>query len=602
MSRKKKTQTERKDTKALFMAYWLKRLHDTLFTVSTYGLEWEQELARKYYPLIENIGKRADVDFTTGSLPPGTDIEEEYNDYIDTNHMLMAEITDHYEQDGTSIKADMLAKKGNINYAELIDYLIKINEGMERLSADEREKEEALNQQYFESLYNYTTAAGLDFTQVKLTYDYITLVDSIFYFQNVATSYKIGDNFTVLDFPESEFTEAFKEMLPEIGDHILQYEKRKEAAEEETENLPEQPRRELAFVPVRKLQYPITKVDSNFWNMLSSQDDGQQAFYQLEIDVSRENDKERRKDPALVVINLDLQELKEHGVSISKPLDTYTKIVFIICNSLRAAGNERISFNRILEYMGQKNPAPNQREKLAQAIDVLRFAKVDFQNITEAKKYKYEKHTWSSYLMPCEVESIEVGGRIERYLIPAKGEPRLISYARSKNQISQIKKELLLLPFSVTNANYALWDYFIDRCEHIKNGSADTNKTLLSTVYERLHITGKVQKSRAYDKIEDLMKDFKEKGYIVTYYLDKQAVTIFIGKLYKHILERIKADAYGGNMAYKYKAECNACGILYKDTTSDKIRGKVEDFLKALVKEGTIKGYQCDSEEFFITV
>ena len=302
--------TDRQEGALLFFAFSIKRTHDALFTVYKNGLEWEKELAINYLPEIIEIAKKAQIDISTGTIAPDIEVNSELvelrTQYTRLQFRLNTQILKHYEQAGTSIYNDTIAKKDNISYKSISDFLKSTNEARARLPKEEVDRQLSDSKYYFERLYNYTTAANLDFVLVNDLYHYVVIIDDIYTFQTIAASAHLkkseDDDTTILDFIECDFVTAFKDMLPGMIEKLQEVQK----AAEENKELEQQALPVINDFLAKKIQYTHTKIDRHLFNLLEEAEDGQ---YNFAVDVSNINDK-RKGVEVFINYMLDFSEIE----------------------------------------------------------------------------------------------------------------------------------------------------------------------------------------------------------------------------------------------------------------------------------------------------
>lgn len=265
-----------------------------------------------------------------------------------------------------------------------------------------------------------------------------------------------------------------------------------------------------------KIDFPVDKVNSNVWKMLTAAPPGQIGF-----DVA--NPKSNK--PILTFYSIDFDALGDN-VTISRKLEPFDQRVYLAVSALYNAGNTIISFSQIYKTMGYTS-APNQRDtaKIGDSIAKMAAAHLSLDNSQEAKSYRYDKFVYNASLLPMERIEGVINGKAVEAAIHLFREPPLISFARGRKQITTIDKKLLETPVNKTSQNLMIENYLIERIAHAKTGRQPT-KILYSTIYKEANITEKKQRQRAKEKLDIILGHYVKCGYINSFTQDRDGIQI----------------------------------------------------------------------------
>ena len=275
--------------------------------------------------------------------------------------------------------------------------------------------------------------------------------------------------------------------------------------------------------PTDKISYPIDKVNSNIWNLLATAitDAGQ-----LRIDIDTR--KKGSKKDAIIMYGIDFANL-DPNVKITAKLTAFDKRVYIAAASLFNGENEIMTATQIYRQMGNTGrPRISDVKKINDSLTKMGAARVYLNNEQEtAVNKKYPRFKYDAPLLPFERMTAIINGKETDSAIHLLREPPLITFARQREQITTIKRELLESPINKTDANLLLDDYLIERISRMKNGKGKSaNKMLYSTIYKQCNITTKNQRTRAPEKIKRYLEHYKSCNFIKGYTEDKDGITI----------------------------------------------------------------------------
>jgi hypothetical protein len=279
-----------------------------------------------------------------------------------------------------------------------------------------------------------------------------------------------------------------------------------------------------SFVPsvtghkVKKIDFPLDKVNSNVWKLLEEDTHGQ-------IAIAVEKRASRKPLNILYSINFDALD---KDISVSRQLDPFDKRVYMAVSALYRAGNMLISFSMIHSAMGYTTrPSNNEIERIRKSVYKMRRAVVYLNNAEEAKAYKYDKVVIDGPLLPSFMKSGIINGKQVEEALGLICEPPLMNFARGRKQITTIEKKLLETPVSKTNQNLLIEDYLIERIANAKTGRQPT-KILYDTLYKEAKITEKKQRQRAGGKLKAILDHYVQQGHIQGYQDEGDGIRIII--------------------------------------------------------------------------
>lgn len=270
---------------------------------------------------------------------------------------------------------------------------------------------------------------------------------------------------------------------------------------------------------IKSVVFPVDKVNKNIWHLLEQPTDGQLT---LNFDVSSEKDKK----PVNILYALDFNKLE--NVSVTRKLEPYDKRVYLAISALFNEGYDVMSVQQIYTAMGYTGKASaTDIKKINDAITKMNGAHLVIDNKYEAKSYTgYSHFKYDGVLLPMERMQAYINGQLADAAIHIFREPPMVSFAKQRKQVTTIDIKLLDSPISKTNANIELEDYLIEEIARIKKGSRNNCKMLFDTIYKNAHITTKMQRQRAPEKIKKLLEHYKNCGYIESYKMASDGITI----------------------------------------------------------------------------
>lgn len=292
------------------------------------------------------------------------------------------------------------------------------------------------------------------------------------------------------------------------------------AAEAVEESLPR-----ITTKQAELLNYPLDKPNSNIWKLLAEAPQNGQYLLEYEFNTTRHEDKKKGKE-AIIYVAIDFNNLD--GVKFTKQLTPFDKRVYIAANALRNAGNEVMTVSQIHKMMGNRGqPSATQIEKINESLDKMRATIVHINSEKEANVYKgYKRFVYDGALIEFRRVSVYIDNIRTDAAIKLLAEPPLITFAKKRNQITNVPRLLLESPISKTDANLMIDDYLIERILHMKNQPKLSRKILFSKIFEQCQIKTRMQRTRAPEKIRKYLDHYKKCKVIAGYKETEDGVTI----------------------------------------------------------------------------
>lgn len=308
--------------------------------------------------------------------------------------------------------------------------------------------------------------------------------------------------------------EAAAEILEEARKRLADAKKAAEVIETIEEIRAELP--QIVTKQTDKLDYPLDKPNSVIWNLLQTASPNGQL--RIDIDTTPKG-----RD---IIYGINFDELPPELI---KRLTTFDKRVYVAAASLYRAGNEWQTATQIYKMMGNKGrPGDRDIQQINDSLNKMNPARIYIDNQNEIKTAKgYAHFRYDGSLLPFERVTVYINGQLTESAIHLFREPPLISFARQRNQITTIPRELLESPINKTDANLRIDDYLLERIGHMKNRKSKApRKMLYATIFEKCGITEKKQKQRAPEKIKKYLTHYKKCGYIRGYKEEADGIII----------------------------------------------------------------------------
>lgn len=317
----------------------------------------------------------------------------------------------------------------------------------------------------------------------------------------------------------------FRQLIERAKQRRAEYEAAEGTIEEIEEAAKELPR--IIANPTDKINYPLDKPNSVIWNLITdAAKNNPNGQVKLAIDTSKKGSKQ----DAVILYSINFDELPT-GVKITKQLTQFDKRAYIAAAALYNAGNKVITATQVFSMMGNsKKPNTDDIQKVNDSLTKMGAARVYIDNAQEVQQAKGYKHfKYDAPLLPFERISAYINGQLTESAIHLFREPPLISFARQRNQITTINRQLLESPINKTDANLLIDGYLLERIGHMKSGKGKApRKMLFATIYDRCQIKTAKQRQRAPEKIRRYLDHYKKCGWIKGYTEEADGITILL--------------------------------------------------------------------------
>ena len=325
---------------------------------------------------------------------------------------------------------------------------------------------------------------------------------------------------------EGNITESrWKPLLERAMQKLAEYEETDKKIKELEQAAEELPR--IIANPAEKLENPLDKPNSVIWGLITdAAKNNPNGQLRLNIDTSRKGSKQ----DAIIQYGINFDELPT-TVKITKQLTQFDKRAYIAAAALFNAGNEIISATQVYSMMGNAGkPRTTDLQKINDSLTKMGAAHVYIDNAQEVQEAKgYTHFKYDAQLLPFERISAYINGQLTESAIHLFREPPLISFAKQRNQITTIPRQLLESPVNKTEANLLIEDYLLERIGHMKSGKSKApRKMLFATIYDRCQIKTAKQRQRAPEKIRRYLDHYKKCGWIKGYKEDADGITILL--------------------------------------------------------------------------
>lgn len=225
---------------------------------------------------------------------------------------------------------------------------------------------------------------------------------------------------------------------------------------------------------------------------------------------------------------------RDPNVKISAPrkLTAYDNNLYLAAGALYNQYGPVMTPKQIYYTLGgANNPNDEDIEKIMSAFDVMMRTPLRINNEQEHATYaNYPLFEYKSVLLPGEMIKAEVNGKTID-CIRLFREPPLISYGRSKEQITTVSKDVFAIPMRNTETTVAIKNYLLSRIAGMKNHSTYSRKIDYATMIRDCGIDttkNRMQRSRARQTAIAQLEYFKKQGHIKDYTesADKKSVTL----------------------------------------------------------------------------
>lgn len=301
-----------------------------------------------------------------------------------------------------------------------------------------------------------------------------------------------------------------------------------EFAEKETQETHEpaakQAETRIKAVTPKKAGYPLDKVNRNIWELMEEAGaDGQISMLPFAVE-KRGSSKE-----ATVYFSIDFDD--DTKAIYKKPhLDPFDKRAYLAVYAMQEAQGDYMSLEQIWKTMGNTTrPNSTQLQRLSDSLTKMR-ASIYIDNKDELPVNKKAVHfRYDGPLLPFERTTAYINGKLCGSVIHLFREPPMISFAKSRKQITTIPTKVLASPANKTDDSLRLEDYLLDCIAQIKSGKR-SNKILYATLFKHCGADGtkdKMKRSRIKNELLPRLLDFyKETKWIKGYTAAADGVTI----------------------------------------------------------------------------
>ena len=264
------------------------------------------------------------------------------------------------------------------------------------------------------------------------------------------------------------------------------------------------------------VQYPLDAINHDLWKLLSTP-----TGKQLSVITGKTPNN-------IVYYQLDFDD----NISFSKSLSQFDKRICSAVASLYNAGNSIVTLTQIYKVSTGKNNRPNSRQlkKINDALSKMRKTTIYINTKFEGLNYPNQELVYDGNVISFDRVTHSFSGCLSEAAIRILSEPPLIKFARDRKQITTINVALLNTPVNQNELSLSIEDYLIQRISHAKRGHQPT-KILLKTLYQNLGIANnKDKKHKANQKLDPILKYYKESGFISDYQITSDSIDLTIDK------------------------------------------------------------------------
>ena len=246
-------------------------------------------------------------------------------------------------------------------------------------------------------------------------------------------------------------------------------------------------------------------------------------------------DKKKRKPSApdsTVIVLLDFSKLKQEGL-LPPSFTIKTFYVMLFAWELAQANGGYTTATAIYNALHSRDRINTNSAKvnakgiveINKELDKL-AGRIWYDNSIENQFYpKYEKVVLDTDLLHFERVTAYVNGTLTDAAIHPLKEPFLLSNARSRGQITTVKRELLMIPISHTEENDRINNYLLNRISRMKNDAKTPRKILISSLKDACEVK-ETKKDRIKTKLCKLLDHYKANEYIAGYRYTDNCISI----------------------------------------------------------------------------
>ena len=229
-------------------------------------------------------------------------------------------------------------------------------------------------------------------------------------------------------------------------------------------------------------------------------------------------------------------------------LTPFEKLILNVLLSVQNAGNEYISYFKFFHLLGggkNINNADRLKKLIDKALWKLRCTDLTI-NLTDivGKRKKYagklnapynkadkKNITWRGCLLPNEIVTASVNGKVTEGTIHLLGKSIILRVADLKDQVAHADLNLLAVPIRTTENTLTLTGYLLERILKIKGSNDESrehvtklsNSISFGTLFRQCGISAedKRQRYEIRQTIAKILSFFKEQKFISDYSLEK---------------------------------------------------------------------------------
>ena len=282
--------------------------------------------------------------------------------------------------------------------------------------------------------------------------------------------------------------------------------------EKQLETLPE-----AEQVRLSQMYYPLDKV-----NFLLTQIANDKDTY---INTTSEKDK-KQGEKALIQIKIfiNFEELERQGIKTSQNITPFDQEIWNICANLIFQEHNTVTIDTIYLHMADNRPKAEQKQKIIDSIKKMNVTRVYLDTTNENILYPaYELIKADFPLFESSIIEAKIRGQITT-AIEIRSVPPLFLFALKRKQMSTLPSAVYNAPLKKIPENLMLEQYMRRRIS--RNGSKNNGKILLDTVYEKCNITQPYQRTRARQKIKELLDYYVKLKWIKAYKMDNKEIEL----------------------------------------------------------------------------
>lgn len=314
-----------------------------------------------------------------------------------------------------------------------------------------------------------------------------------------------------IDLPQKGFGSSLQSIIPQGTPEPIDFEEEKKLAfSAKGSNLGE-------------LKHPIDKINTYAFNFEEADETGI-----IEKALKIEGNKSKKQ--ATLFYTANFNALEELGFETVKRLTAKDRLIYNAVCTLYEAGYHIISDTMIYRLIGGKGkPGKSDRDFIFREMLKMGSIYVTYDNIEEHNLYGEKIELIQEGRHPIELKyksAIANGKRVENaYYISET--PFLYKISSAKNQITAYPSEAYAIPLNRTEQTVEIMLYLLDRISHIRNKTPNYSKKItFNSIFEKAHITEKMERSRAKNKIQVMLEHWQKKEIFSKFTVEKDYILI----------------------------------------------------------------------------